>query len=160
MATCVILFVVLRNPYISKVKKDPEVWTIDQIYSYEDKADWQRFLALMRFAYLPEHFITNMLWMVYFFQSTKHRNLFSFKKTVMIVIWTLICSGVDCYEIYQNYDEDQSRNLKLLFPIFFNLLTNISNLIRYLAVKYRLTLWKVILQDFKEDKEMEPVENL
>ena len=114
----------------------------------------------MRFAYLPEHFITNMLWMVYFFQSTKHRNLFSFKKTVIIVIWTLICSGVDCYEIYQNYDEDQSRNLRLLFPIFFNLLTNISNLIRYLAVKYRLTLWKVILQDFKEDKEMEPVENL
>ena len=114
----------------------------------------------MRFGYLPEHLITNMLWMVYFFQSTKHRNLFSFRKTMILVIWFLICSGVDIYEICQNYGKDHSRNLKLLFPIGFNLLTNVSNMIRYLAVKYRLTLWKAILQDFKEDKEMEPVENL
>jgi hypothetical protein len=65
----------------------------------------------MRLGYLPEHMITNMLWMVFFFQSTKHRNLFSFRKSMILVIWFLICSGVDIYEIYQKIGEDQSRNL-------------------------------------------------
>ena len=43
MATCVILFAVLRTPnYVEKlleVNTDPDVWTIHQIYSYEYKAD-------------------------------------------------------------------------------------------------------------------------